>query len=537
MNELRDHFDEMTALLYLEDQLDAGHASEVSAHLAACSGCRQLLHALETEGSWLRQSLIADDEPVPARLLAATDPRKTHWGWMAAFGFGVAGAYTLWTGFIQPWVTQASQAGFSQGNILSMIFFTGAFWKGWDAMRSTTELLAIATLGALAIWLLRKQWRHFTALAFVMGAVILGLVLPQVASAAEIRQGDPTYVLPAGQEVNTDLIVMAGRTQIDGDVDGDLIVFSQNVTVNGHVKGDIIAFGQEVRVNGPVDGNIRAWCQTLVSDSNVAKNVMAWTQIAELEHNSTIGGSLTLGTATGELNGKIGGDLLVLAADLAIDGSLGRDVNIRSDRLSIGPNTEIKGEIKYQGRREADVSPGAKLASQIQFTQLRRGPNYARAAYYWHQVLDWGASFLFGLVLFFVVPGFFADAVNACKKIGPALGFGILFLIATPIAAVIICITIVGLGVGITTLLLYFIAIYATQAFVGSWLGEIVLGLGPAGGAALGRLALGLALLRVVRMLPFIGPLATFVMVIWGLGALVLAAYKNMRPHLAAAAV
>ena len=28
------HFDEMTGLLYLEGQLDAGHASEVAAHLA-----------------------------------------------------------------------------------------------------------------------------------------------------------------------------------------------------------------------------------------------------------------------------------------------------------------------------------------------------------------------------------------------------------------------------------------------------------------------------------------------------------------------
>jgi cytoskeletal protein CcmA (bactofilin family)/anti-sigma factor RsiW len=537
MNEPRDHFDEMTGLLYLEGQLDADHASEVSAHLARCAGCRQLLHALEAEGAWLRSSLVTDDEPIPARLLAATSPRKTHWGWMVAFVFSAAGAYTLWTGFIQPWVTQASQAGFSQGNILSMIFFTGAFWKGWNAMRSTTELLAMATLGLLAVWLLRRRWRRFAAIAFVMGVLILGLALPQVAGAAEIERGDPTYVLPAGQEVNTDLIVMAGRAQIDGDVDGDLIVFSQNITVNGHVRGDIIAFGQELSVNGPVDGNIRAWCQTLVSDSIVAKNVMAWTQSTELEHNSTIDGSLTLGTATGELNGKIGGDLLVLGADLAIDGSMGRNVNIRSDRLSIGPNAEIKGAIKYQGRREADVSPGAKLASPIQYRQLRRGPNYAQVGYYWREVLDWGASFLFGLVLFFVAPGFFADAVNACKKVGPALGFGVLFLIATPIAAIIVCITIVGLGVGVTTLLLYFIAIYAAQVFVGAWLGETVLGPGPAAGAALGRLALGLALLRVVRMLPFIGPLATFVMVIWGLGALVLTAYRNMRPHLVAAVV
>src|SRR5579863_3020476 len=56
-------------------------------------------------------------------------------------------------------------------------------------------------------------------------------------------------------------------------------------------------------------------------------------------------------------------------------------------------------------------------------------------------------------------------------------------------------------------------------------------------GAALGRLALGLAILRALGMLPFLGGWISFVVVIWGMGAVALAIYKNMRPQLAAAAV
>ena len=47
------HFDEMTGLLYLELQLDAEHARDIAAHAASCAECRELLHALETEGVWL----------------------------------------------------------------------------------------------------------------------------------------------------------------------------------------------------------------------------------------------------------------------------------------------------------------------------------------------------------------------------------------------------------------------------------------------------------------------------------------------------
>ncbi len=97
------------------------------------------------------------------------------------------------------------------------------------------------------------------------------------------------------------------------------------------------------------------------------------------------------------------------------------------------------------------------------------------------------------------------------------------------------CITIVGLGVGISALLLWLIAIYAAQVLVGAWLGEKVLGASAGVGAALGRLALGLAILRVLGMLPYLGWWISFVAVIWGIGAVALASYKNMRPQVAAA--
>jgi hypothetical protein len=149
----------------------------------------------------------------------------------------------------------------------------------------------------------------------------------------------------------------------------------------------------------------------------------------------------------------------------------------------------------------------------------------------------WGASFVFGLVFLLLAPGFFVDAGNACKRFGASLGFGVLFLIATPVAAVIMCCTIVGLGVGIAALLLYVIAIYAAQIFVGSWLGEKLLGPGTGFGPMLGRLALGLAILRVLRMFPYLGHWVAAVILIWGLGALVLAVYKHLRTQLSPAAV
>ena len=534
-NSFASHFDEVTGLLYLEGQLDEDRASEVAAHVASCAPCAQLLHALEKESVWLHEALTADDESIPARVMAAPERSGTHWGWIVAFGLCAAGLYTVWNGFVVPAFARFSQMGFSQGNVFTVVFFEGAFWQGWDTMRNMTELLALTTLAVIAIWLLRRQWHRFTAISFVVGALICVLGWPQPAMAADIERGTPSYTLPAGREVKTDLIAFGNRVRIDGDVDGDLIAFSQSIEVNGHIKGDILAFGQELLVNGPVDGNIRAWCQGVNLNSTVSRNVMGFISVFELADKATVSGTLTLFAANSDLDGRIAGDLLAFSDQMNINGFLGHDARIRADRLTIGSTAEIVGQTKYEGRRQPEVASGAKLGSPIQITIPRRGPDYTQISYYWHRVLLWGASFLFGLVLLLLLPGFFADAVQSAKRVGPAVGFGILFLCATPVVAIIACVTIVGLGIGITTGLLYLIALYSAQVFIGSWLGEQLLGAGVGIGPAVGRLALGLAIIRALTMIPFAGPLILLIVTIWGLGALVLALHRRISPHVAGA--
>jgi cytoskeletal protein CcmA (bactofilin family) len=532
------HFDEMTVLLYLDGQMGAEEEREISDHLSSCDECRHLLQVLQKENIWLRQALATEEEVLPARLSAAPGYADAQfpWGWLAGMGVAAAGIYTLWSGIVDPWLTQASDAGFNQGNVLTMLFFSGAFWKGWDAMQSMIEFLSMASVAVAVIWLLRRRWRRLTVAAALLAAGLGMLMLSPAASAADVYQGDPNYTLEAGKEVHTDLIVTAQHTRIDGDVDGDLIAFSRSITVNGHVKGDILAFAQEVHVNGPVDGNIRTFAQALDLNGTVGKNVMVWAREFDMDEKARVGGTMTLGSADSQLDGQVNGDLLAFVETLDMNGTLRGNAMIRGQRLRIGPNADIKGQIKYRGGRPP-VTAGAKVASPIEI--LSRGPvraNYASPRYYWRQVLSWGAALVFGILLFVIAPALFKEVETAAgTRFGLSLGVGLLFLVATPVAAVIACFTIIGLGVGISTLLLYVLAIYAAQTFIGEWLGEKMLGPAAGTGAAIARLALGLAVIHLVRMVPFAGRLVGFTVLLWGLGALVLAIQRRLRPQFATA--
>jgi hypothetical protein len=128
-------------------------------------------------------------------------------------------------------------------------------------------------------------------------------------------------------------------------------------------------------------------------------------------------------------------------------------------------------------------------------------------------------------------PAFFLSAVSSARRIGPAFGFGAICLIATPIAVAIACVTIVGLAVGITTFLSYIVALFTAQIFVSEWFGEKLLGPEAGIGHTAGRLAIGLGIVRALTVLPYAGPLFRLAIVLWGLGAIVLALHCRMRTN------
>lgn len=528
------HFDEMTALLYLEGQLEPERAREVYAHTAECRACGDLVRALQREGVWLREALAADEESVPARLLAAPE-RKTPWGWIAVLGLSAGGVYTVWTGIVDPWRAQAAQSGFTQSGLLTMLFFSGTFWKGWDAMRSLMEFVSMSSLAIVVSWVLRRHWRRLTMTAgIVVGAVLflaLALAVPS-AGAAETVHGKPNYTLPAGQTVRTDLIVWADRTTIDGDVNGDLISWSRIVTVNGHVKGDVICWAQNVRITGTVDGNVRTLAQSVDIGGTIGRNFLGWSSETNLEDKASIGGSATFGSDDATLAGRIAGDVLGMANTFDVSGPINGNVNVRANHFILDSTADIAGRVKYTSRNTAEVAQGAKIAS-IERVIPKTAPDYATWHFYRNRILLWGVGFVFGLVLLLLMPGFYADATIACKNYAPAAGFGLLFMFATPIAAFIACITVVGLGVGIATLLLYAIAMYASTVFLSGFIGEIILGPAIGTGAMIGRLALGLAIIHVLRVLPYVGGWILFIAMFWGFGAMVMAIYKRLRPQLA----
>jgi cytoskeletal protein CcmA (bactofilin family) len=528
------HLDEMTLLLYVERQLDRETAQGVSLHTQTCTRCLTLLRALDRESRLLTRSMLEQDEPLPARLAEFHEKvkRNMQWIWGVVFGLAVLGVYALYTGYILPWESQFEQAGFGSTNLLNLVVFQGAFWKGWQSMFSLFEVLAVMSLAGFGLFAFRRYLRRGSALAvlFTGFGVLMAVATP--ASATEFRKGDSVNV-KKGEVIKGDLFATGEHIRIDGEVDGDVYAFSNQVDVTGHIDGDLICFAKGVRVSGIVDGNLRAGANNVTITGTVERNVTVWNEAFNLDSSGKIGRSLTAGGETLTLDGKIGRDFLGFAESTTISGFIGGSVREQGNSLSIASGAEIDGKTSFKGHKEPSVASDAKLGSPLEFTLLERKHEERRGGYYLWRVILTGTIVLFGLVLAGLMPKFAMETVESAGQIGASFGVGVLVCFGVLIASIIACFTIVGLLVGFSAFMLWLVMVFAAEVVVGGIVGQWIMGRDDDFWPFFLRVVVGIVVVRVLTSVQFVGFWVWVIVTLWGMGAISLALYRRLQPTLA----
>jgi len=532
------HLDEMTLLLYLERQLDRARGLEVSAHTQECEVCGTLLHALERESRLLTRAMLEDTEPLPSRLAQFQDAarRSMQWIWGLAFGLAATGVYVLYTNYIQLWQTQLEQAGFGGFNLLNLLIFQSSFWKGWQSMITLFEILALATLGGLGVMFLRRRIRRGSALALLFAGLCAAMMLPPQASATEMRKGDRVSV-GRDEVIHSDLYAAGGQIRIAGTIEGDLVVAGGDVEVSGHVLGDLLSASGQVRMTGQVDGSIRGYAGNITVKGKVGRNVMTFGGDVNIDRDSTIGGSISSFSGRLSVDGHVQRDVLAMGGQTNISGNIGGSAKIRSDELNIDSTAQIGGPVDFAGNKPPSVADGAKLASPVHFEKIIHGPNYSSPHYYIWQLIWASAYILFGLVLFALMPAFSLQAVDSAEEhLGASLGLAVLVGFGLPIAALITCVTVVGLFVGLSTLALWYGALHFGLVVIGALIGQWLMGRTNELWPLVGRMCVGVVMVRLLTMIPHAGWVFKYAAALWGLGAISLVVFRRFQPAIAAGA-
>jgi len=349
--------------------------------------------------------------------------------------------------------------------------------------------------------------------------------------AADIRSGD-TVDINSGEVINGDLYAVGGDITINGTVNGDVWVAGRTITINGTVKGAITIAGQIITVNGPVARSARLAGQTIVVNNSIKTDLVAAGSTVYLGNDAIIGTDLLLGCGTAKIAGQIDGNISGGASEITISNGVGGNIKIEAENLTIASTANIQGSLDYTSENEANIQPGAKIGGKV----THQIPEQAEAAWpfiaaagiastiMW-KILSFLMALVIGLIIIFTVRRRITSMADSIKS-NPlsSLGWGALILVATPIAAIIVCCTVIGLPAGIIGLVLYGIAIYLSQIPVALCIGRLIIGRFrevESKGIMVGTLATGLAILTILGCIPIIGFIVGLATAIFGLGSLI----------------
>ncbi|WP_158058653.1 polymer-forming cytoskeletal protein [Halorussus halophilus] len=331
---------------------------------------------------------------------------------------------------------------------------------------------------------MRRRTR--TAVFAVLLAAFVSLAAIPAPVAAEQRSGG-TIVVEEGETITEDLTAFGGTLIVRGTVEGDVSAFTGNVFIDGQVNGNLEAFSGNVRINGTVNGDVGAF-----------------------------GGNVVLAD-----DGRIGGALETAAGNVIVDGQVGGDATIGAGTITVGPTATIDGDLTYDG--ELTQAEGASIGGQVsQSDDLTIGPQAPVLPGWFGFVYGLLVNLLLGAVLLLIFPTFSREvAGKASDDPLRSAGVGLLLFVAIPIALFLIALTVIGIPLSLTGILVYFLLLWLAGIYgaysVGTWL----LSLADTDNRWLALVG-GVFLVAVLTQIPILGGLVQFVVLLLGFGALAL---------------
>ena len=332
-------------------------------------------------------------------------------------------------------------------------------------------------------------------------------------------------------------------TEKEGDVtiakseviNDDLFIGAKSVTVDGIVNGDIFVGAEAIKIGGTVNGNIHAAAKTIEMSGVVRGNMYGGAQNI-LVTGSRIGGSLLLGGASINVDkdSVIGGSILAGAESLMIDSRVTRSVYAGTGNLNIGSDTQIGKDLYYAtGESKATISPdatilGSTYKSEYTYTKpnvdvgamQKNAIKAAVATKIGMTILMFLGVLLVGFVYLKLGGKHFTETAGiVTQSFWKSLGLGFLIAMAFIPAIIILSVTVIGLPLAGISVLVFILYSCLAGMPVSLALGNVLFKANKKT-PIFGKFALGLLIMKVVEMIPFVG-FMTGLVVFWsGLGAL-----------------
>lgn len=312
--------------------------------------------------------------------------------------------------------------------------------------------------------------------------------------------------------VNHSLFTAGDDISIDSNINGINFAAGNTLDIKGSSEYGLIA-GNEIDFNG-----------LITRDLFLAGNKIKISKTANIARDVYIAGNNIT------VNADIKDNLFLAGKKVVINSkNITGNVKVAAGTLKIADDTEIKGTLLYN--QDATYQTSKATINKIETYQTEQKEedvvsSRAIASF----LIEIVTSFLILLMLYYILPGIFIqlDRMSKDTKLLNTMGQGFIYLLAVPVISLVAMATIVGLPLGVVLLFFYIVTISLSRLISAIYFGKLMAKKIFHLDNIYLELLIGIISIKIISMIPYIGFIYLFIMIILGLG-LMYNMYKKLR--------
>ncbi|MCE9643995.1 polymer-forming cytoskeletal protein [Candidatus Parcubacteria bacterium] len=378
---------------------------------------------------------------------------------------------------------------------------------------------------------MKKIFASFAALSLIF--------LPLAVEAASFHSGD-SYILGKEEGIGGDLYVAGNSISIEGAVTGDVTGAGNDIYFTGSASQDLQAAGDALTLVGNVGDDVRAAGRAITVGGSVKGDVLLAGAKVTMLPSVLVGGDAAIAASQVLLSGTIQGGLRVHAQEVTIDGTVNGPVYISAEKVTFGPHAVLSGAVTYRSSKAATIVTGATLSGAVTHDSIAPRESVSSPLYWAKTVGLWFVLKLLMIFLGCLLMSFYYQ--RAVKGLGERFfdGFimnvmlGFAFLVATPFAAVFLMTTVVGLLVGILVMLVYGAMLIINTLYLPALVGGEIYRYFKRETemkVSVWTIVIGTIALVILALIPVVGWIAAFVLMLGTLGAGVRFKWSELKSY------
>ena len=295
----------------------------------------------------------------------------------------------------------------------------------------------------------------FTLALFTSTAILSSVfATPEI-----IHQKEEEQPIIIEKTISDDAYITGETIETGGEIQGDAVFAGMNITIEKDIKEDALLLGHTATVNGNIDDDIRVAAHNITINGNIGDDIIAVGKNVTM-NTSTIGGSVIVKAKNVKLLNITANEAVnITAKTIFFDSTVSGLVSLTAQEITFGKNAKITGTLTYSGDIKGIYSD-TTLQSIVNGKIIKEESEYSK-----YPILEDKrfliAGYLISIIFFsflmsLIVPKYFKKSVSHILT-SPFSRFvgGLIWFIGTPLLALILFFTAIGLPFALTLFALW----------------------------------------------------------------------------------